>query len=53
MKFEQKNLEISFHKLQVSFLVVKTVKCKRSNSLSFPESMILHSAIENIGLLNI
>jgi len=29
MKFEFKNLEIGFHKRQVSFLVVKTIKCKR------------------------
>jgi len=29
MKFEFKNLEIGFHKCQVSFLVVKTIKCKR------------------------
>jgi len=29
MKFEIKNLKIRFHKCQVSFLVVKTVKCKR------------------------
>jgi len=29
MKFEYSNLEIRFHKCQVSFLVVKTVKCKR------------------------
>jgi len=30
MKFELKNLEIRFHKCQASFLVVKTVKCKRA-----------------------
>jgi len=30
MKFEFYNLETRFHKRQVSFLVVKTVKCKRS-----------------------
>jgi len=29
MKFELKKLEIGFLKRQVSFLVVKTVKCKR------------------------
>jgi len=29
MKFEFENLKIRFHKCQVSFLVVKTVKCKR------------------------
>jgi len=28
-KFEFQNLKIRFHKRQVSFLVVKTVKCKR------------------------
>jgi len=28
MKFEFQNLEIGFHKRQVSFLVVKAVKCK-------------------------
>jgi len=27
MKFEIEKLEIRFHKRQVSFLVVKTVKC--------------------------
>jgi len=32
MKFEFSNLEIRFHKSQVSFLVVKTVKCKRGIS---------------------
>jgi len=26
-------LEICFHKRQVSFLVIKTVKCKRGNSV--------------------
>jgi len=36
MKFEFSNLEIRFHKLQVSFLVVKTVKCKRGMSLKLP-----------------
>jgi len=30
MKFEFENLEISFHKRQVSFLVVKPVKCKQN-----------------------
>jgi len=30
MKFKFKKLEICFHKRQVSFLVVKAVKCKRS-----------------------
>jgi len=29
MKIEFQNLEIRFYKRQVSFLVVKTVKCKR------------------------
>jgi len=29
LKFEFYNLEIRFHKRQVSFLIVKTVKCKR------------------------
>jgi len=29
VKFEFQNLEICFHKRQVSFLVVKTIKCKR------------------------
>jgi len=29
MKCEFSELEIRFHKRQVSFLVVKTVKCKR------------------------
>jgi len=29
MKFEFQNLKIRFHKRQVSFRVVKTVKCKR------------------------
>jgi len=29
MKFEFSNLEIRFYKRQVSFMVVKTVKCKR------------------------
>jgi len=29
MKFEFMNLKNRFHKRQVSFLVVKTVKCKR------------------------
>jgi len=29
IKFEFQNLKIRFHKRQVSFLVVKTVKCKR------------------------
>jgi len=33
MKFKFENLEISFHKGLISFLVVKTVKCKRSISL--------------------
>jgi len=33
MKFEFENLEIRFHKRQVPFLVVKTVKCKRGISL--------------------
>jgi len=33
MKFEFYNLETRFHKHQVSFLVVKTVKCKRSIKL--------------------
>jgi len=28
MKFEFSNLKICFHKCQISFLVVKTVKCK-------------------------
>jgi len=35
MKFEFKYLEIGFHKRQVSFLVVKTIKCKRSIRLLF------------------
>jgi len=30
MKFDFYNLEIRFHKRKVSFLVVKTVKCKRA-----------------------
>jgi len=35
MKFEFYNLEINlFHKRQVSFLVVKTAKCKRGIRLS-------------------
>jgi len=29
VKFKFENLEIRFYKRQVSFLVVKTVKCKR------------------------
>jgi len=29
MKFEFSNLEIHFYKRQVSFLVIKTIKCKR------------------------
>jgi len=32
MKIEFQNLKIRFHKRQVSFLVVKTVKCKRGIS---------------------
>jgi len=36
MKFEFLNLEIRFHKRQVSFLVVKIVKCKRCTILSAP-----------------
>jgi len=32
MKFEFSNLEIRFYKRQVSFLVVKTVTCKRGMS---------------------
>jgi len=32
MKFEFQNLEIRFHERQVSFMVVKTVKCKRGIS---------------------
>jgi len=32
MKFEFKYLKIGFHKRQVSFLVVKTIKCKRGIS---------------------
>jgi len=32
MKFEFWSLEICFHKRQVSFLVVKNVKCKRGIS---------------------
>jgi len=32
IKFELQNLEIRFHKRQVSFLVVKTVKWKRTVS---------------------
>jgi len=32
-KSEFSNLEIRFHKRQVSFLVVKTVKCKRGKSI--------------------
>jgi len=35
IKFEFKNLEIRFHKRQVSFLVIKTVKCKRGISEKF------------------
>jgi len=34
IKFEFLNLEIRFRKRQVSFLVVKTVKCKRGISLT-------------------
>jgi len=34
IKFEFKNFEIRFHKRQVSFLVIKTVKCKRGISVS-------------------
>jgi len=33
MKFEFSNLEIHFYKRQVSFLVVKTIKCKRGITL--------------------
>jgi len=29
MKFEFSNLEIRFHKRQLSFLIIKTLKCKR------------------------
>jgi len=37
MKFEFSNLEIHLHKRQASFVVVKTVKCKRGNRvLGFP-----------------
>jgi len=32
VKFEFENLKIRFHKRQVSFLVVKTAKCKRDIS---------------------
>jgi len=32
MKFDFQNLEICFHKRQVLFLVVKTIKCKRGIS---------------------
>jgi len=39
MKFEFSNLEIRFHKRQVSFLVVKTVKCKRGISNSRPGNL--------------
>jgi len=35
MKFEFQNLEIRFHKRQVSFLIVKTVKCKRGIKQKF------------------
>jgi len=34
MTFEFENLEIGFHKCQVSFLLVKTVKCKSGITLS-------------------
>jgi len=33
-KFQFQNLEIRFHKRQVSFLVVKTVMCKRGISVN-------------------
>jgi len=33
IKFEFYNLETRFHKRQVSFLIVKTVKCKRDINL--------------------
>jgi len=35
MKFKFKNLKIRFHKRQVSFLVLKTVKCKRGITFEF------------------
>jgi len=35
VKFKFENSEIRFHKRQVSFLVVKTVKCKRGISCVF------------------
>jgi len=40
MKFEFGNLEIRFHKRQVSLLVVKTVKCKREYLTIFKKSTI-------------
>jgi len=45
MKFEIKNLlEIHFYKRQVSFLVLKTVKCKRGISFThqrwFPPAVV-------------
>jgi len=40
VKFKFENLEIRFYKRQVSFLVVKTIKCKRGISvLSSPIPM--------------
>jgi len=47
MKFEFQNLEIRFHKRQVSFLVVKTVKCKRSINYK-----IVQNIFENSNVLN-
>jgi len=40
MKFEFSNLEIRFHKCQISLIVIKTVKCIRSISLFVRLSMI-------------
>jgi len=40
LKFEFKNLEIRFHKCQVSFIFVKTVKCKRG--ISYLQFLLLN-----------
>jgi len=51
MKFEFKNLEIRFHKRQISFLVVKTDKCKRSIKGALnPNFLNLTTNRENIAL---
>jgi len=42
MKLEFSNLEIRFYKPQVSFLVIKTVKCKRGNK----DIILVHIGLE-------